>query len=110
MQADPKKLELIIYTLRNQYNVEEIWLFGSRAKCPARNNSDYDIMCVVSDLTLDDAINNDSRYAITQKIKNSVDLDLYAKKRSVFYDKIHIEDPYNFSYICVTQGKKIFPI
>lgn len=45
----PDEVRLLVELCKSEMRAAEVWLFGSRARGDARDNSDYDILAIVPD-------------------------------------------------------------
>jgi len=94
-------LEQIIQTICSHSRVDAIYLYGSRAKGTALENSDWDIAILFSDFIKD----------ILEQINRPQQLEAFLQRELNLYDKISIVDlelvppPLQYNII---HGKKLF--
>lgn len=94
-------LKEIVQTIYAHYQVDAIYLYGSRAKGTALENSDWDIAVLFSDFIKD----------ILEQINRPQYLEAILQRKLNLYDKISIVDlelvppPLQYNII---RGKKLF--
>ncbi len=87
MHAASDKLDKAIARIVRVMQPEAIYLFGSRARGEAGNDSDYDLLVIVSD----DAPAETRSLSVTASVERDpgVPLDIVPCRRSVFERKRH---------------------
>jgi predicted nucleotidyltransferase/HEPN domain-containing protein len=77
-----QRLGRLVAVIVDRLRPEEIWLFGSRARGDARQDSDYDLFVVVPDDTPGEKTNLANTWELTRQA--SVSADVLAFRRQVF--------------------------
>jgi predicted nucleotidyltransferase len=84
--VDVRSLRTLLEHAERQLQPEQVWLFGSRARGDARDDSDWDLLVVVPDQT--PASTFDPRVAWRLQREAGVYVDLILLTRSEFLDDL----------------------
>jgi HEPN domain-containing protein/predicted nucleotidyltransferase len=103
---DPKELDRVVRRLVEAFEPVAIYLFGSRARGDAREDSDYDLMLVLAD----DRARAISRQAIweTASQSNRIDVNPFLTRTAVFAWRRH--EVGTLEYEVQVDGIRLYPI
>ena len=85
------------------WHPQEVWLFGSRAKGTPRQDSDWDVLLVVSDDTSDEWIDLNTAWLRVRDLK--IPVDVFPMRRSEFdSQRVHLG---SLAQIATSQGARV---
>lgn len=98
-----KNLSEIVRKLKSYFKPEKIYLFGSRARGTAREDSDYDIFLIVKDSQKSKLERMDEANLVLWGRTSSVDVFVYTQKE---FDDSKLQFQ-SIPYIVVTEGVEL---
>ena len=100
---DLRPIEALLARIETQYHPEQVWLFGSRARGNAGVWSDWDLLVVVPDDTVDEQL--DLLFLWRLKRGCGVPADVIACRSTEFRDACDTVN--TLSYIVANEGVRI---